>query len=289
MTLVVIDGFSILFRSFFAVQNLYNVNGVPIGGVVGFVRTVLKIIDNFQPEYCVIALDSGKPTWRHELYDQYKSNRKKTPDDLIPQFEIIIEACKILGISTFKGQKCEADDWIGSISQKYKTKCEKVFICSCDKDLMQLVGDNVFFLDPFKLMIMHEKDVQAKLGVLPKQIPDLFGLIGDASDCIPGVPTIGSKTASNWLQEFPDIETIFANHTQLKPKARQMKFVEHYDQAILSRTLAQLKYGLELPDIKELHYGTEEATIMNFLDKYKLANHIKKYPEIMINKKASLF
>ncbi len=282
MNLIIIDGFSILFRNFFAMNNLYNADGIPIGGVVGFLRTVFKIINNFQPTYCAIALDSGKPTWRHNLYSQYKSNRKKTPEDLIPQFEIIFEICEMLNISTFKGEECEADDWIASLSHQYKKQCKEVMICSSDKDLMQLVGDNVFFIDPFKLMIMHPQDVKDKFGVNPNQIPDLFGLIGDASDCIPGVPTVGLKTASTWLQEFSNIENIFQNRDKLKPQSRVKKLEEHYDQAILSRSLAELKYELETPTINSLIYGTEENNIINFIKKYKLSQHIRKYPDIII-------
>ncbi|QEK38463.1 5'-3' exonuclease [Candidatus Cytomitobacter primus] len=284
MTLIVIDGFSILFRNFFAMQNLYNIDGLPIGGAVGFTKTIFKIIENFNPKYCVVALDSGKPTWRHEMYSLYKSHRQPTPENLIPQFDMIFKACEMLGISTFKGQKCEADDWIASIATKYSSDCSNVYICSCDKDLMQLVGNNIFFIDPFKLMIMHEHDVQEKIGVLPKQIPDLFGLIGDASDCIPGVPSVGPKTASNWINSFQTIENILLNKDKLTPKSRRDKFIEYYDQAILSRKLAELRYELELPNIAELHYGTTAENIQEFIIHYKLEKHIRKYPQILINK-----
>ncbi|QEK37991.1 hypothetical protein FZC35_01175 [Candidatus Cytomitobacter indipagum] len=285
--LVIVDGFSLLFRNFFAMQNLYNIDGLPIGGVSGFVRTLFKVVDNFNPQYCAIALDSGKPTWRHKLYPKYKSNRKSTPEDLVPQFQIMFEACDAFGISAFKGGECEADDWIASIVNKYKNTCSKVYVCSSDKDLMQLVGGNVYFIDPFKLMIMHEHDVVQKMGVSPLQIPDLFGLIGDASDCIPGVPSIGPKTASNWINAFENIENIFENKDKLNPKSRRGKFIEFYDQAILSRTLAQLKHELTLPEISSLSYGSEEEIIHEFVHKYKMSKHIRKYPKSITTNKQS--
>ncbi|QEK39003.1 5'-3' exonuclease [Candidatus Nesciobacter abundans] len=275
MDLVILDGFSILFRNFFGMSSLYNSEGLPIGGAVGFLNTIFKVMKKYRPDYICIALDSGEKTWRHNLYSDYKSNRKKTPEDLIPQFPIIHEMCETLNLNIFKGGECEADDWIGSISKKYQSNCSNVVVCSCDKDLMQLVENNVFFVNPFKFQKMYEEDVVEKMGVSPNQIPDLFGLTGDASDCIPGVPNVGAKTASSWLNEFKTLEGVIDNLGHLKPLSRRGSLSGNIEQAHLSKTLATLKLDLDLPEIHDLKTNYDKDLLLDLIRKYKMEKHIR--------------
>ncbi|USO00606.1 MAG: hypothetical protein H6845_02220 [Alphaproteobacteria bacterium] len=278
MKLVIIDGFSILFRNFFALKNFYNVDGLPVGGIVGFIKTITKLINKLEPTHMIIALDSGQKTWRHKLYPSYKSNRQSTPEDLIPQFDLLFELIECINITSVKGSECEADDWIASLTTQTIDICQTIYIISCDKDLMQLVTrKNVFMMDPFKLFLMQSEDIVNKVGVDPVQIPDLFGLVGDSSDCIPGVPTIGIKTAAKWVSDFGTLENILQNASKLLPSARRLQFIKYYDQALLSRNLVRLVHDLQIPSINNLIYSEHNNGLTKFINKYKLNNHFRSY------------
>ncbi|MFV0421901.1 DNA polymerase I [Oleidesulfovibrio sp.] len=235
-----IDGSAFIFRGFYAFQNMQRSDGLPTNALFIVLRIVLKLLREENPTYVGFFMDGKGPTFRHEIYDQYKANRSATPEPLVQQLEPIRRGIQSLGIPLEVSKGCEADDCIASIAARFKNE-RPVIIVGADKDLKQCLDDNVYLWDPGakqeKLLNMAE--FTEETGLTPAQWPDFQAVIGDSSDNIPGVPGVGPKTAAQIFADFPTLEDIQQNVDALKPGV-QKKFAEQWDNIYLYRRLTTL-------------------------------------------------
>lgn len=240
----VIDASSFIFRAYYALAPLSS-KGRPSHAVAGFASMLLKIIRDRKPSALVVVFDSKKPSFRKEIYSEYKANRIIPPPDLSDQIMAVMEMCRRAEMPILQQEGIEADDWIGTFVRKYESK-HPVVIVSSDKDLAQLVDERVKMFDSFRDRFLGPAEVEEKWGVKPEQMADLLALTGDSSDNIPGLSGVGPKTAAKLLSEHKNIERIYKNLQKLSPKLRD-KFVQEKDTLELSKKLVSLKTDLELP------------------------------------------
>lgn len=247
--LYIIDAAGYAYRSYFAIRNMTNGKGDSTNSLYGFARSVLKILKDFKPEHCVAVFDGkNNSKARIAIYPEYKANRQTMPPDLLHQIQWAKEFCRLIGISIMDPEGVEADDTIGSIAAYAAKKGAHVYICSTDKDLCQLVSDQISLVDTYKEnLILGEEQVKAKFGVPPSLIVDYLALIGDASDNIPGVPGIGPKSAAELLNANGSLDNLLANADQLKGKKKEL-ITSHKELALISRRLASLDMTVEFPE-----------------------------------------
>ena len=246
--LFIVDGHALIYRAYYAFIShpLRNKEGENTSAIFGFTRVLLSFIKKFNPEYLVVAFDSGKKNLRHDMYLDYKAQRKPMPDDLRPQVPVIREIVKGLGIREMVFDGYEADDIIATLCRFAVKDGLKVYIVSRDKDLSQLISDKVMMLMP--PVGKEEKDfvevnltnAAEKFLVHPSMIPDLLALMGDSSDNIPGVKGIGEKTALKLLERYGSLEEIYENLEKVQPDSLKAKLKEQKDSAFLSKKLATL-------------------------------------------------
>ena len=266
--LFIIDGSAIAYRSYFAfIRNPFiNSKGENTSAVFGFANTLHSLIKYQNPEYILVSFDTGAPTFRHNLYPNYKATREKMPDDMRSQIPEIHELLKAFNIKVIEKDGVEADDVIGSIARKASKNNFEVYILSGDKDFMQLICDDIKMYnikssssDP---EIIDVQKVKEKFNVLPTQITDLLGLMGDSSDNVPGVPQIGPKTASKLMNQFKSMEDIYENIDSVTPEKIKEKLIRFKNQAFLSKELVTIKQDLELnftfDELKYEGFNTEK-------------------------------
>ena len=250
--LFLIDGSAYIFRAFFAIPPLTNAAGLPTNAIFGFTNILLKFLKQYRPEYVVVALDAGRVTFRNEMYAGYKSNRPEAPADLIPQFPYFRKVLDALNLPLLELPGYEADDIIATLCERLANRGCELVVVSSDKDLMQLVSDGIKLLDSAKDRWIGTDEVREKFGVTPAQVTQVMGLMGDASDNIPGVKGIGEKTASALIQQFQSLENLFAHlddmtRMKLRGAARIRQILEAgKDQAFMSRALATVKRDVPL-------------------------------------------
>ena len=262
--LYLLDGMAMVYRAFYALQQarMRTRDGVPTGAVFGFASSLLRIIEEYRPEYLAVAFDSPEKTFRHEKYEAYKANRPAPPDDLITQLADIRELIKAFGIPLVIMPGFEADDLIGTAARKFEDDCQ-VFIVTPDKDMSQLVHDGVRLLKPGKKQnefeLVGSREVAGQFGAPPEQFIDLLTLTGDTSDNIPGAKGIGPKTASGLLEEYGSLDNIYAHLDDLKPRAR--KSLEEFREIMpLVRELVTIRTDLDVPlTLDDLHSGKPDA------------------------------
>ncbi|HBN22207.1 MAG TPA: DNA polymerase I [Holosporales bacterium] len=259
-----IDGSGFIFRAYHALPPLVRGDGTPVGAVLGFCNIILKLLDANNIDNMAVVFDSARANYRHDIYPDYKANRSETPEDLIPQFPLFREACEAFNLPQIELIGYEADDIIATYAKQAVAQGNDVTIVSSDKDLMQLVNDNVRMMDPMKNTFIGYDEVMAKFGVHPDKVIDIQSLAGDASDNIPGVPGIGVKTAALLINEFGDLDTLLEQaHTIKQPKRRE-SLINHVDDARMSRKLVTLAtdaplelnlqdFALHQPDPEKLH------------------------------------
>ena len=244
---LLIDGFGFIFKSYYAFINrpLTNNKGENTSAIYGFFKTLISILNKEKPDYYLIALEGEGECFRNKIYPDYKANRSPAPEDLKPQIVKIIDLLKKLDIPNVSINGYEADDIIGTISEKLTKKDnKKIIIYSTDKDLRQLVRDKIHIYHPGKntdeYRIFDSKKVKEKMGVAPDQVIDYLALAGDASDNIPGVSGIGPKTAVQLLTEWKTLENIYTNLKNILSKSLQEKLIENKENAFLSQKLAKI-------------------------------------------------
>jgi DNA polymerase-1 len=238
-TLYLLDGSSYIYRAYFAIRHLSSPTGFPTNALYGFTQMLLKVMKDHAPAHVAVVFDAGKVTFRHEIFPSYKANRAAMPDDLVPQLEPIKQMVRAFSIPALELPGFEADDIIGTIAKDCEAKGMKCVVVTGDKDLMQIVSDNVTLLDTMKEKSFGIPDVIEKFGVPPERVVDVLGLWGDASDNIPGVPGIGEKTAKKLMEEFGSLDNLLAHASEVKGKNGE-RLVECADQARLSRQLATI-------------------------------------------------
>ncbi len=251
-TLYLVDGSSLFYRAYFAfIRNpLINSSGENISATYGYVNSLLKLIRDEKPDYLAVVFDTKEPTFRHKMYDEYKSTRAKMPEELAEQIPRIREATEALNIPHFELIGYEADDIIGTFAVKGEKEGLKVYCVTGDKDYFQLVSDNIFIYYPKpggdSPVKMGREEVKLKFGVYPELVIDKLALMGDASDNIPGVPGVGPKTADGLLEQFGDLDTVLKDWEQIKAKGVRQKIGANHDKATLSKELVTIELNVPL-------------------------------------------
>ena len=242
--LILLDGTAYLYRAFHALPPLTNKKGENTGAIHGFLKALNKILEDFSPEHIGIVFDAKGKNFRHKIYSEYKANRSKMPDELSEQIPKLYEILDLLGFPPIIVEGVEADDVIGTLSNKYK-KNKNIKIFSGDKDFAQLVDSNVVIINPVSLDIMDEGAVKKKFDIEAKNIIDYLALVGDKSDNIPGIPGVGAKTASRLINQFGNIEKIISSKDLISGKVGDA-IRQNIDQLKLSKILATIKQDVNL-------------------------------------------
>ncbi|MBW2467054.1 MAG: DNA polymerase I [Deltaproteobacteria bacterium] len=263
-----IDGSAYFYRAYHAIAPLTTANGLPTHAAYGFTNILLRVIREKEPEFLAVAFDAKGPTFRHEKYSDYKANRPAMPDDLAVQIPYIKKIVRAHNILTMEQQGVEADDLIASAAKKLAAAGHRVVIISGDKDLLQLVNDAITVWDPMKDVVIDREGVKKKYNVGPESLRDLFALIGDKSDNIPGVPGIGPKTAEKLINEFGTLENLYKNLENLKKGKMRDNLAAHRDDAFLSRELIDLKEDIDIP-LDEDDYRLPEPKTDTLKEIYK--------------------
>jgi DNA polymerase-1 len=244
-TLVLVDGSSYLYRAFHALPPLTNSRGEPTGAVLGVINMLLRMQREQNPELVAVVFDAPGKTFRDELFAEYKSHRPPMPDDLRAQIEPLIAAVQALGLPLLRIQGVEADDVIGTLTQRAVATGMSVLISTGDKDMAQLVNERVTLVNTMTNSSLDRAGVKAKFDVYPEQIVDYLALVGDTSDNIPGVPKVGPKTAAKWLGEYLTLDNLIANQDRIEGKVGESLRASTVDLA-LSRELAKIRCDVDL-------------------------------------------
>jgi len=259
--LFLIDGNSFCYRAFYAIANLSASNGQPTNAVYGFVVMLNKIIKDQKPDYIVASFDRKEPTFRHKKFDGYKIHRKPMPDELVSQLPIIKSVLEAYRVPVFELAGFEADDILATIVKKCRQRDDlEIYIATGDKDALALVDSRTFVYSPNNFngdFIYDQQAVKEKFGVLPCQMVELMALMGDASDNIPGVPSIGPKTASSLITEFSSVENLLNNIDMVKRESTRELLKKNTELLNLSRELAQL--DADVP----IDFAVEDLKIKN--------------------------
>lgn len=292
-TLLLIDGSNLAFRMFFALEmsNLRNAAGVPTWAVYGTLKALFDTIEKTQPTAIAVAFDLPQPSFRHELFDDYKANRPdEMPEELKQQWPVIIDLFKHLHIPVLQEPGFEADDLIGIMAHKARQHDYKTVILSGDKDLYQLINPDTTMAVPQRgggLKIVDEAEVFEQMGVRPDQVPDYKGIAGDSSDNIPGVRGLGPKAASKLLGEYGTLEKIYENIEEVGPPKTKEKLVEQEDNAKLSKHLATIlleEDGIEECDLSLEHCELEVPetdALIQFLKDQEFTSVLKRLPAVL--------
>ena len=289
-TVYVLDSYGLIFRCYFAFINrpLTNSKGQNISALFGFFRNFHYILQHYKPGYIVAAMDSKTKTFRHDLFPEYKATRNKTPDDLHAQIPWICEILEALGIPILQCDGYEADDIIATVATQCKENGKTCRILSGDKDLMQLVDDTTQILKPEAAStwkITNKDGVFAEWGVTPEQLLDLLSLYGDTADNIPGVKGIGVKTASKLLNDYKNLDGIYAHIEDLKGSVKT-KLLEGKENAYFSQKLVRLDNKVPCPDIPNAlnrePYKFNYQKAADLLKKYEAFAVAKTYAELAL-------
>jgi len=242
-----VDGSAYIYRAYHAVAPLTNDEGMPTHAVFGFVNILRRLLKDKKPRYLAVAFDMRGPVFRHEIYPEYKANRPPMPEDLAVQIPYIKELVRAMNIPCFEIQGMEADDIIASAAQLLSRQGQKVVVVSGDKDLLQLVDDNVVMWDPMKNKIMDTAAVEKKYNLKREQLLDYYSLMGDSSDNVPGVPGVGPKTAEKLINQHGSLDGVYEALEEMKKSKLKERLGENKEKAYLSRDLIRLKYDVEVP------------------------------------------
>ena len=283
--LFAVDSMAVLYRGYFAMIRtpLINSKGLNTSGVRAFIMQLIKIIEDEKPDYLAVATDSSEPTFRHKRYPDYKATREKMPEDLVEQLPYLPKLVESLNLPYLKMPGFEADDIVGTLMRLcHEAEIEGVMVTS-DKDFMQLITEKI-------VMLNHKNErigipgVLEKFGCVPEQVIEMLGLMGDASDNIPGVRGVGEKTAMKLIGEFGNIETVYENLEKISGKSLKEKLASGHASALLSRELATIDCHVPLPvELDAVHLGetdlydnSELFALLEELEFNTLLNRLQK-------------
>ena len=273
--LVLMDGHSILNRAFFGIPDLTNSEGLHTNAVYGFLNIMFKILEEEKPDYLTVAFDVPQPTFRHEMFAEYKGTRKPMAAELREQVPLMKEMLSAMGVTVIEKGGYEADDLLGTIAKSSEEQGLEVSVVSGDRDLLQLASEHIKIRIPktkrtgTEIEDYYASDVVEKYQVTPEQFIDVKALMGDTADNIPGVPGIGEKTATALIVQYGSIENAYAHVEEIKPPRASANLKEHYELAQMSKTLAtidihaEISYelsGARLKEVSELY--TQEAYLL---------------------------
>ncbi|MBC7362292.1 MAG: DNA polymerase I [Candidatus Aminicenantes bacterium] len=308
--LFLIDGNSILYRSYYAIQKLSNSAGFPTNAIYGFINTLKKIIEEEKPEYLGIVFDTGKPTLRHQTYKEYKAQRRPMPEDLVVQMPVLKKVIQAMRIPQFEYADYEADDVLATLARLASEQKLPTVIVTTDKDLFQVIGPLVAIYNPAKeiyvvddridpnfLLSLKDKEVKKVedfFGVKAEQVADVLALWGDASDNIPGVPGVGEKTARNLILEFGTLDNLKNNLDKVKNPRIKESLKNNLAQLELSQKLVKVEDHLDLrldlgefrlsePDYDSLIKLYQELEFTSLIPQYlnKKESPAKKFSAIL--------
>lgn len=294
--IVLIDGHSILNRAFYGLPDLTNSEGLHTNAVYGFLTIMFRILEEEKPGYLTVAFDVHAPTFRHEMYAEYKGTRKPMAEELRQQVPVIKEVLHAMGVRTIECAGLEADDLLGTLSRRCEEAGMEVSVISGDRDLLQLATEHVKIRIPktkqgrTEVEDYYARDVKERYQVTPQEFIDVKALMGDASDNIPGVPSIGEKTATKIIAEYHSIENAHEHVEELKPPRASKALAEHWDMAVMSKELATIHVNADFPyELEEARLGnlyTEEAyeyfqrlQFKNLLSRFDVKTPVSKIEE----------
>lgn len=278
---LVIDGYNLVFRSFFAIPHLARADGFPTNAIHGWVRSLWKLSDQEKPAELLVVFDLGDDEQKLELLPGYKEDRPEMPDELRQQIPVIKELTRRLGADMVEISGVEADDIIGSYAVSLAREGHEVMVVSSDKDFAQCVTDRVSMMVPpptanakVGWRKLDSGGVREKFGVTPEQIPDYLALIGDTIDCIPGVPGVGPKTAAKWLQQYESLQGLLDNAAQLKPERFREKIEANRENLERNLRLTKLNCEVEVPPFQK--YQPDPEGLFALLAELEMKNHLKE-------------
>lgn len=293
--LVLIDGNSILNRAFYGVPDLSNSAGLHTNAVFGFLNILFKIMEEEKPDYLAVAFDVKAPTFRHEMYKEYKGTRKPMPEELLEQFPVMKEVLSAMGIKMMEMPGFEADDILGTLAKRAEKQGMAVSLVSGDRDLLQIATDVIKIRIPktkggkTEIEDYYAKDVQEKYQVTPLQFIELKALMGDTSDNIPGVPKVGEKTAADLMSQFGSLENIYAHVEEVSKKSVRESLIANEELAWLSKRLATINVDspveLEFEEAKVQDFYTEEAYVI--FKKLEFKNLLAKFEKGVSNEQVT--
>lgn len=287
--LVLIDGHSILNRAFYGVPDLTNANGMHTNAIYGFLNILFKILDEEKPEYLVVAFDLKAPTFRHEIYKEYKGTRKPMPQELHMQVPVMKELLTAMGIKIMSKEGLEADDILGTLAKSAQAKGMEVSLVSGDRDLLQIADEHIKIRIPktkggkTEVEDYYPGDVKEAYGVSPKEFIDVKALQGDTADNIPGVPKIGAKTATDLIGQYGSVENVYEHIEEITKKSVKETLVANRELADLSKVLATINIeadiDTDLSNAKVGEFFTEESYPL--FKQLELKSYLKKFDNIV--------
>jgi DNA polymerase I len=294
VNLYIIDAVNFLFRSYYAIGPMTGPKGESTGALFGFIRTLYKLMRDFSPDYLIAVFDGpDNKQHRTKIYENYKSHRKGMPEDLFPQLKLAIEFCEVAGIPHLEIPGFEADDVMGTIALQAAKRDARVYLCTSDKDMCQLVDEKIHVLNVHK----DNLDIDAAMvkeihGVRPDQVIDLLALMGDASDNIPGIEGFGPKTASSLLNEFGTLDYLLEHPEKIPGEKKQQALKEGKQIALMSRELAKLYLDIDIPKDDDFFHlrAPDLEKVKLFFHQYHFLSLLKELGnEPTIEKKAASY
>ena len=288
--LVLIDGHSILNRAFYGVPDLTNASGMHTNAIYGFLNILFKILDEENPEYLVVAFDLKAPTFRHEIYKEYKGTRKPMPQELHMQVPVMKELLTAMGIKIMSKEGLEADDILGTLAKSAQAKGMEVSLVSGDRDLLQISDEHIKIRIPktkggkTEVEDYYPCDVKAAYGVTPLEFIDVKALQGDTADNIPGVPKIGAKTATDLISQYSSVENIYEHIEEITKKSVKETLLANRELADLSKVLATINIkadiDTDLSDARVGEFFTEES--YPIFKQLELKSYLKKFDNVAV-------
>ena len=235
-----VDGHSHLYRAFYALRGLKTLNGKPTNAVYGFTAMIRKMLQQYSPDYLAVAFDRPGPTFRHEMFTDYKATREKPPDEFLAQIPMTYEVLDKLQIPVYAEDGYEADDVLGTAARQAAERGIDVILVTGDKDAEQLVGPHVRLLDTMKDRMTTVETLRERYGIEPEQVVDMMALSGDSTDNVPGVPKVGPKTALQLIKQYDTLENVLAHADEVKAPRLRQNLKEYAEQARLSKKLVTI-------------------------------------------------
>jgi len=280
-TLLLIDGNAIMHRAYHALPPFKATDGTPTNVVYGYLSMLNKVVADFKPDYLISCFDTPEKTFRNKLFKEYQSQRPKIEDEFIVQIPLVKQAVDAAGIERMEKPGFEADDLIGTITRIFERNNFRVVILTGDKDIFQLITDNVFVAAPqlglANIKIFDKTEVEKKLDIKPDQIIEYKALVGDPSDNYPGASGIGPKTASKLIHQFGNIEQIYKNIEKIESEKIREILKKEKDSVLLSEKLATImtNVGIDL-NIEKLKFSGFNKKLIDFLTKYQMNTLAKR-------------